>query len=106
MGERDGWILVAARWPEKIPEFMADKRAQLDDPRTVRLYRLIGELAEVGVDDDRLIAVADLMAEMIEQSADSGELDQQSEEMNDERSSPCSTRSRPTPTRSSSDSRS
>ena len=38
-GERDGWILMAARWPEKIPEFMADKTAQLDDPRTVRLYR-------------------------------------------------------------------
>ena len=44
-GERDAWILMAARWPEKIPEFMADKLAQLDDPRTVRLYRLIGELA-------------------------------------------------------------
>src|SRR5690242_13372431 len=36
-GERDGWILMAARWPEKIPELMADKQAQLEDPRTVRL---------------------------------------------------------------------
>ena len=53
-GERDGWILMAARWPEKIPEFMVDKMAQLDDPRTVQLYRLIGELVEVGIDEDRL----------------------------------------------------
>ena len=68
-GERDGWILMAARWPEKIPEFMADKMAQLDDPRTVQLYRLIGELVEVGMDEERLSAVADLMAEMVEESA-------------------------------------
>ena len=65
-GERDGWILMAARWPEKIPEFMVDKTAQLDDPRTVQLYRLIDELVEVGIDEDRLSAVADLMAEMAE----------------------------------------
>ncbi len=82
--ERDAWILIAARWPEKIPEFMADKMAQLDDPRTVRLYQLIGELAEDGVDDDRLVAVADLVAEMAEESAARGELDRQSEEMNDD----------------------
>jgi DNA-binding transcriptional MerR regulator len=83
-GERDGWILMAARWPEKIPEFMVDKTAQLDDPRTVRLYRLIDELVEVGVDEDRLGAVADLMAEMAEQSADRGDLDRQNEELSDD----------------------
>jgi DNA-binding transcriptional MerR regulator len=83
-GERDAWILIAARWPEKIPEFMVDKMGQLDDPRTVRLYRLIGELAENGVDEDRLIAVADLLAEMADQSAERGELDKQNEEMNDD----------------------
>jgi len=83
-GERDGWILVAARWPEKIPEFMADKLAQLDDPRTVRLYRLLDELVEVGMDDARLNAVADLLAEMAEESASRGDLDRQSDEMGDD----------------------
>jgi DNA-binding transcriptional MerR regulator len=83
-GERDAWILVAARWPEKIPQFMVDKMAQLDDPRTVQLYRLIGELLEVGIDEDRLNAVADLLAEMVEESAQRGELDQQGEEWSDE----------------------
>jgi DNA-binding transcriptional MerR regulator len=83
-GERDGWILMAARWPEKIPEFMADKLAQLEDPRTVRLYRLIGELLEVGADDERLNAVADLIAEISEQAAERGDLDRQRVEMNDD----------------------
>jgi DNA-binding transcriptional MerR regulator len=83
-GERDGWILMAARWPEKMPEFMAVKLAQLEDPRTNRLYRLIGELLELGVDEERLNAVADLIEEMAEQAAARGDLDRQNEEMNDE----------------------
>jgi DNA-binding transcriptional MerR regulator len=83
-GERDAWILIAARWPEQIPELMADKTAQLDDPRTVQLYRLISELAEVGIDEERLATVADLVAEMAEESAERGELDQQKEDWNDE----------------------
>jgi DNA-binding transcriptional MerR regulator len=83
-GERDGWILVAVRWPEKLPAFMADKLAQLEDPRTLRLYRLFGELVEDGLDDQRLNAVADLIADMSEQAAARGDLDRQHEEMNDE----------------------
>jgi DNA-binding transcriptional MerR regulator len=83
-GERDGWILMAARWPEKMPEFMADKLAQLEDPRTLQLYQLLGELAEGGLDEERLNAVADLIAELSESAAARGDLDRQNEEMNDE----------------------
>ena len=83
-GERDAWILVAARWPEKIPEFMADKTAQLEDPRTVQLYGAIGDLLEAGMDEDRLSAVADLLAEMIEESAQRGELNRQVDDWGDE----------------------
>jgi DNA-binding transcriptional MerR regulator len=83
-GERDGWILMAARWPETIPEFMADKRAQLEDPRTVQLYRLIGDLVELGPDETRLNAVADLISEISEQAAARGDLERQREEMNDD----------------------
>jgi DNA-binding transcriptional MerR regulator len=83
-GERDGWILMAARWPEKIPEFMADKRAQFDDPRTLQLYRLLGELLEDGLDEGRLNAVADLIVEISEQAAARGDLDRQAEEMDDD----------------------
>ena len=83
-GERDGWILLAARWPEKIPEFMVDKMAQLEDPRTVPLYLLLDEMVAGGMDDDRLGVVADLMVEMMEEFAARGDLDQQSQDMGDD----------------------
>jgi DNA-binding transcriptional MerR regulator len=83
-GERDGWVLMAARWPEKIPELMADKVAQLDDPRILQLYRLIGEILDVGMDEDRLSTVADLMVEMAEESAERGELNRHSADLSDD----------------------
>ena len=83
-GERDGWILMAARWPDRIPEMMADKGAQLEDPRTVQLYQLIGELLEGGPDEEKLNAVADLIAEMSEQAAERGDLERQRDEMDDD----------------------
>jgi DNA-binding transcriptional MerR regulator len=75
--ERDGWILVAARWPESIREIMPGKFALLEDPRMVRLYRLGSELLEtdVGADDPRLVELADIMAGMAEQADTAGEAD-------------------------------
>src|SRR5580704_476101 len=69
-GERDGWILVAARWPDLIREWMPDKLAQLEDPRLVRLYRLISEIGESdeGDDDPRLAEAADILADLLEQA--------------------------------------
>lgn len=72
--ERDGWILVAARWPEMIPKIMPGKLAQLDDPQVVRLYRIFSELAESGADDERLREAADIMAALLEQATASGEV--------------------------------
>lgn len=83
-GERDAWILIAARWPERIPAFMEEKNAQLEDPRTVRVYRLISELAEDGDDEARLVELADLMAEQLEQYAAEHGLDGQAEVMADD----------------------
>lgn len=72
-GERDGWILVAARWPDRIHEFMPEKLAQLDDPRLVRLYRVLSEIFEGDADDDpRLEEAADIMAGLTEQAYTSG----------------------------------
>lgn len=78
-GERGAWILTAARWPESIPTIMAGKVAQLADPRTVRLYGLIGRIAENGDDDEVLRETADLIHELLEQAEASGELDRQGE---------------------------
>lgn len=74
-GERDGWILMAARWPETIPAIMADKVAQLADPQVVRLYQLIGRIAENPDDEELLRETADLMSELFEQAAAGGRLD-------------------------------
>jgi DNA-binding transcriptional MerR regulator len=75
-GERDGWILVAARWPDRIREFIPEKLAQLDDPQIVRLYRVLSEIFEsdAGDDDPRLEEAADIMASLAEQAYTSGEI--------------------------------
>lgn len=74
-GERDGWILVSARWPDRVREWMPGKLAQLEDPRLVRLYRLLSEIVEGDTDEDdpRLREAADIMADMAEQAYASGE---------------------------------
>ena len=75
--ERDGWILVAARWPDHIREIMPGKHAQLDDPQLVRLYRIGSELLESGAGDDdpRLEEAADIMAGLLDQAYASGEIE-------------------------------
>ncbi|AVT29970.1 MerR family transcriptional regulator [Plantactinospora sp. BC1] len=78
-GERDGWILVGARWPDQIREFMPGKFAQLDDPRQVQLYRVLSEIvdgdpSEAGA-ESRLEEVADIMAGLFEQAYASGQAD-------------------------------
>jgi DNA-binding transcriptional MerR regulator len=82
--ERDAWILMAARYPEMIPELMADKVAQLANPNVVRLYQLIARIAENWQDEELLRDTADLMSELLQRAADNGELDRQDEHMPDE----------------------
>nr|WP_221373867.1 MerR family transcriptional regulator [Actinoplanes polyasparticus] len=84
-GERDGWILLAARWPDHIHEVMPAKHAQLDNPHLVRLYRLLSEISEsdAGDDDPRLEEAADIMAGLAEHAHAAGEADL-SEEADDD----------------------
>jgi DNA-binding transcriptional MerR regulator len=81
--ERDAWILMAARWPDTLPALMADKVAQLANPKIVRLYQLIGRIAENWEDEQLLRETADLISELLEQAQASGELDQQDDYMPD-----------------------
>src|SRR4051794_36316614 len=67
--ERDAWILMAARWPEKLPAIMAEKVAQLANPKVVQLYQLIGRIAEIGAEEALLRQTADLMSELLEDAA-------------------------------------
>jgi DNA-binding transcriptional MerR regulator len=74
-GERDGWILVAARWPDRIREWMPGKFAQLENPQLIRLYQVLSELTESDAPDDSLLEEAvDIMAGLLEQAYTSGEI--------------------------------
>ncbi|GAA1863275.1 MerR family transcriptional regulator [Asanoa iriomotensis] len=74
--EREGWILVAARWPDSIGDVIASKLVQIEDPRLVRLYRILSELLEDDAteDDPRLVEAADIMASLAQQAYAAGEL--------------------------------
>jgi DNA-binding transcriptional MerR regulator len=73
-GERDGWILVAARWPDHIREIIPMKLAELDDPQLVRLYRVLSEILDSDAGDgSRLEEAADIMAGLLERAYASGE---------------------------------
>ena len=75
-GERDGWILLAARWPDKIHEWIPDKVRQLEDPRVVRLYQVLSHLLDTeGIDDPLVVEAADLMVELAEQAEAAGALE-------------------------------
>jgi hypothetical protein len=92
---------MTARWPRKYSGIHGQEMAQLDDPRTsrtVKLYRLIGDLIQVGLDEARLNAVADLIVEMTEESTERSELDQHGDEVNNEALIASSTLSQPMPT--------
>jgi len=74
--ERDAWILVTARWPDRVREWMPAKLAQLDDPQLVRLYLLGSELPESDAgDESRLQEAADIIASLLERSYTPGEVD-------------------------------
>jgi DNA-binding transcriptional MerR regulator len=74
--ERDGWILLAARWPDQVRKWIPDKFAQLEDPRVVRLYRLLSEIFDGDEADGPLMEeAADIMADLAEQSDALGEHD-------------------------------
>ena len=76
-GERDSWILMAARWPDRVREWMPSKLEQLDIPQVVRLYRLLSEIfaGDSQADDPRLEEVADLVAGLNELAYVAGGID-------------------------------
>jgi DNA-binding transcriptional MerR regulator len=67
--EGDAWILVAAQIPEPMPTLMALKRAQIDTPAGIVIYRDLVEAADWEADDPRVPAFADRLVSLIEESA-------------------------------------
>lgn len=61
--EREGWVLVAARHPDRLTELVRLKSAQLDDPALREIYRMSDEAWDWPADDPRLPALADALAD-------------------------------------------
>lgn len=57
--ERDGWLLVAVRAPERVRAWAAEKRALLADPEFRSMYRTFDEAYDWDPDDPRLEELAD-----------------------------------------------
>ncbi|WP_433411277.1 MerR family transcriptional regulator [Microtetraspora malaysiensis] len=68
--ERDGWILLAAHSPERVPEWMARKREQIADPQLIDFYLTLSQVLDRTADDPRLAELADELAAYITQLAD------------------------------------
>jgi DNA-binding transcriptional MerR regulator len=83
--ERDAWILVAARYPDQIAAFMEEKVRQLQDPKVVRFYQLISRMLAGDEEEHEPLVreTADLLVEMFEEAAASGQLEQQDLNMDD-----------------------
>ncbi len=67
--ERDGWVLLLARFPDRAPGWLADKRARLAHPEFRRITRLYDEAVGWEPSDPRLEALATAMVRYAEQRA-------------------------------------
>ncbi len=67
--ERDGWIPLIARSPERVPGWITRKREQIADPQLIDFYLTLGQALDQ-TDDRNLAELADKMAAYITQIAD------------------------------------
>lgn len=75
--ERDGWVLLFARFPQRASEWLRDNRAHLADPEFRRITRTYDEAAAWEPSDPRLDELASAMVRYAEQraTADVGDLE-------------------------------
>lgn len=65
-GERDAWIIVAARQPQSMATFIRSKVTQLEDPSIVDTYRELEAVLDWEPGDPRLEAMADRIVAQFE----------------------------------------
>lgn len=63
--EREGWILVAARAPDRVVDWIKLKMASLEDVDYLTLYRTFDQAWDWPPDDPRLPELADAVAEFL-----------------------------------------
>ena len=64
--ERDGWIMLAAHYPDAVNEFIASKRAYFAEPAFRRFYLIYDQAFDWAPDDPRLAELADEMVRYFE----------------------------------------
>ncbi|GGR45291.1 DNA-binding transcriptional MerR regulator [Nocardioides luteus] len=65
-GERDAWIIVAARQPQSMEAFIRSKMSQLEDPSIVDTYLELEAMLDWEPGDPRLEAIADRIVAQLE----------------------------------------
>ena len=65
--ERDGWILLAARYPDQARQWARAKLDALTSPDFQRLYQAYNECYDYDRDDPRLSTIADALVDYAEQ---------------------------------------
>lgn len=70
--ERDAWIMVAAQMPGEIEAIIARKHRELDDPDMLRLYRLLRDIPDWAVDDQRVVELADMLDRLWTRAVEDG----------------------------------
>ena len=72
--ERGSWIMIAAQVPDQIDAIIANKHEELDDPDTVKLYRLLSEAVDWPADDPRIVEIADILERLMIRAVEAGEV--------------------------------
>jgi DNA-binding transcriptional MerR regulator len=73
--ERDSWITIAAQvQPRQIDSIIAQKHEELDDPDTVKLYRLLSEAVDWSADEPRIVELADLLERLMIRAVEAGQV--------------------------------
>ncbi|NAZ76529.1 MerR family DNA-binding transcriptional regulator [Kineococcus sp. T13] len=72
--ERDAWIVLAARMPDRIDAIIADKHEDLADPDLVRLYGLVSGALDWTAEDPRVVEVADVLDRISTRALESGDV--------------------------------
>ncbi|MFI6098039.1 MerR family transcriptional regulator [Lentzea sp. NPDC051213] len=67
--ERDGWIVLAAAYPDRALTWIAQKQAQLEDPDFRRFYVTYDQAHDWDPADPRLDGLADVMAARLRREA-------------------------------------
>ena len=73
--ERDGWLLLSARAPDLVPEWIAHKMESFDDPTFRDLYRAFDQAYDLEPGDPRLESLADELTAAFRHYVSTGRFD-------------------------------